>query len=93
MLTKNLVNYEKVTTEVFFYIKSSSPKNMKVVLLKKFSDCPVRATTKKIVLLERLRKKLSCYTAVGGSRAGGSRANFWILRKIMSEALGPVWMF
>ena len=33
------------------------------------------------------------YTAVGGSRAGGSRANFWILRKIMSEALGPVWIF
>ena len=28
------------------------------------------------------------YTAVGGSRA-----NFWILRKIMSEALGPVWIF
>ena len=32
-------------------------------------------------------------TAVGGSRAGGSRANFWILRKILSEALGPVWIF
>ena len=24
---------------------------------------------------------------------GGSRANFLILRKIMSEALGPVWIF
>ena len=32
-------------------------------------------------------------TAVRGSRAGGSRANFFILRKIMSGALGPVWIF
>ena len=32
-------------------------------------------------------------TAVGASRAGGCRANFWISRKIMSVALGPIRIF
>ena len=33
------------------------------------------------------------YTVVGGSRAGGCRANFAILQKIYSEALGPISIF
>ena len=40
-----------------------------------------------------LRIENSWNTAVGGSRAGGSKANFGIFRKIMSEALKPIWIF
>ena len=41
-----------------------------------------------ISVFEPVKSIFNNYTAVGGSKA-----NFLLLRKIMSEALGPVWIF
>ena len=43
-----------------------------------------------LILHQLLKVEEKNDTAVGGSRAGGSKANFGIFRKIMSEALRPI---